>query len=230
MYRNYIYIHLLRTIGSWNMYIYIYIWYIYDIYIHYLYIIHVIIDTYTWHIHYFWATWHPLRCSRCFVVHGLSFAHLEGQWNWGALRPFILLTGVGPGRNEDLPEKCGPPVMFVGFSTPWASIMIYIYHKPYLTWLFAPTLALTNQRWTGDLVKVGSIRPHNDHNDLSTQSGFFQNLLLARVCVSAFLCVCIYIYIIYIIYISGWWFGTCVIFHFINGMSSFLLTHIFQDG
>jgi hypothetical protein len=32
--------------------------------------------------------------------------------------------------------------------------------------------------------------------------------------------------------ISGWWFGTCFIFHFIYGMSSFPLTNsmIFQDG
>ena len=29
---------------------------------------------------------------------------------------------------------------------------------------------------------------------------------------------------------SGWWFQTFFIFHFMYGMSSFPLTHIFQDG
>ena len=29
--------------------------------------------------------------------------------------------------------------------------------------------------------------------------------------------------------ITGWWFQTCFFFHFIYGMSSFPLTHIFQD-
>ena len=163
--------------------IYIYIWYIHTLFIYYT-------CNYR-HIH---------------MAHTLFLGHMASpevqqmlRGPWSVICPLGRTVKLGSsatfhpfnwGRNEDLPEKCGPPVMFVGFSTPWASIMIYICHKPYLTWLLAPTLALTNQRWTGDLVKVGSKRPHND---LSTQSGFFQNLLLARVCVSAFLCVCIYI-------------------------------------
>jgi hypothetical protein len=36
----------------------------------------------------------------------------------------------------------------------------------------------------------------------------------------------IYIWCIY----TGWWFGTSLIFHFIYGMSSFPLTHIFHKG